>query len=87
MRFPADDIVFGDISPNETTEYKEVPNGVFRYAAYTFEADGPVDGQAVIDWIGEGPLDGSHFTYALDFDPSRVNQNETIRLLKVTTDS
>ncbi len=87
MRFPTDDIVFGDIGPNETTAYKEVPNGVFRYAAYTFEADGPVDAQAVIDWMGEEPLNGSHFTYALDFDESRVNQNETIRLLKVTTDS
>jgi hypothetical protein len=67
--FPEENIEFGNISPGTTTEYKDVPKGVFSYAAYQFEVDGEVITQPVIDWVGESPMNGTLFTYVIDFDP------------------
>ena len=47
--FPEDEIKFGDISAGSTTEYLDVPNGVFGYAAYQFEIDGQMITQSVTD--------------------------------------
>jgi hypothetical protein len=57
VQFPHDQIPFGDIPAGTTTEYKEVPSGVFPYAAYRFEMDGQPITQPVIDWVGEEPIE------------------------------
>jgi hypothetical protein len=86
VRFPHDNIAFGDVPAGTTTDYKEVPNGVYRYAAYQFEFDGETLTQPVIDWLGEDPMSGTSFTYTLDFDPDRVNTGDRIRLVDVKND-
>jgi hypothetical protein len=87
VRFPDDRISFGDVPVGETTEYKEVPNGVFNYAAYEYEVDGEVRYQTVIDWMGETPMEGSAFTYTINFDPERFATNDSVQLLEVKTDN
>ena len=84
--FPEESIAFGDIPAGATTEYVDVPKGIYSYAAYEFEVDGQVVTQPVIDWIGESPMGGKLFTYTIDFDPARVNTGDSIRLLDVQTD-
>jgi hypothetical protein len=86
VRFPQDRIEFGDVPAGTSTEYLDVPNGVFAYAAYEFEVDGEVITQPVIDWIGESPLSGILFTYTIDFDPARENTGDMIRLMEVKND-
>jgi hypothetical protein len=81
--FPEDQIEFGDIPAGATTESKDVPNGVYRYAAYRLEVEGQMITQPVIDWVGEEPLLADRFTYTLDFDPSRP-QMQMVQLLEVT---
>jgi hypothetical protein len=83
--FPQDEIEFGDIPAGATTEYKEVPNGVFRYAAYRFEMDGRIITQPVIDWVGEEPMEGNAFTYTIEVDFSRP-QLQMVLLISVTRD-
>jgi hypothetical protein len=84
--FPQDRIAFGDVPPGTTTDYKQVSNGVFRYAAYQFEVDGQVITEPAIDWIGESPMNGTLFTYTIDFDPNRINTGNRIRLIEVKND-
>ncbi|MEW5938529.1 MAG: hypothetical protein AB1750_02600, partial [Chloroflexota bacterium] len=72
VRFPEDQIEFGDVPAGATTEYVDVPNGVYRYAAYQLEVDGEIVTQPVVDFIGEEPMSGTLFTYTLDFDTSRL---------------
>jgi hypothetical protein len=84
--FPQDSIEFGDIPAGTTTEYKDVPNGALRYAAYKFEVDGQIITQPVIDWIGESPMSGELFTYTIDFDPNRANTGDRVRLIDVKND-
>ncbi|MCG8349532.1 MAG: hypothetical protein MI924_17335, partial [Chloroflexales bacterium] len=38
--FSEDQIEFGDIPAGATTEYKDAPNGIYRYAAYRLEVEG-----------------------------------------------
>jgi len=71
--FPEDRIEFGDIPAGETSEYRDVPHGVFRYAAYRLQVSGNTIEQPVIDWVGERPMDGLAFTYAIEVDPDRNN--------------
>lgn len=56
-------IGFGDVAVGETSEYRGVPGGVYRYAAYEYEADGRLMLQPVTDWVGEVPVAGTRFTY------------------------
>ncbi len=84
--FPEDSIAFGDVPAGTTTDYKGVPDGVFSYAAYQFVVDGQVVTQPVIDWIGESPMSGMLFTYTIDFDPSRENTGDIVRLIDVRND-
>lgn len=92
VKFPDDEIVFGDVAIGEITEYIEVPNGVFLYAAYRFKIDGKIIPQDVIDWMGESPLDGNSFTYVLDFDPTRTGMitgmtvGNYVRLVEIIID-
>ena len=45
--------------------------GVYRYAAYRFQAGGETVTQPVIDWVGEEPMPGEAFTYVLEYGRSR----------------
>ena len=83
--FPKDELEFGGIKAGAITEYKEVPNGVYRYAAYKYQLNGKEITQPVIDWVGETPLEGISFTYTIAFDPNRP-QGQAIQLLEVTKD-
>ena len=83
--FPEDEIYFGDISSGMTTEYQEVPNGVYGYAAYRFEVTGQEILQPVTDWVGEVPLAGEKFTYVINFSSSR-GQWEMVKLIKIELD-
>jgi hypothetical protein len=69
--FPEEKIEFGDVPAGATTEYKPVSKGVYWYAAYSFDLGDTNIGQPVLDWVGEGPIDGKAFTYVIDLDPSR----------------
>jgi hypothetical protein len=84
--FPEEQIELGDVPVGATTEYIDVPKGVYRYAAYRFEIDGEIITQSVIDFMGEEPLDGTLFTYIIDFDPTRVAMIDSIRLVNVNLD-
>ncbi len=87
VRFPEDQIVFGDVSAGSTTAYYKVPNGVYRYAAYNVEVDGKEYQQFVVDWVGENPLPGKAFTYILKVDPERwETEGEVIQLIQVNKD-
>ena len=44
-------IEFGDIPAGQTSEYQNVPSGVYRYAAYEYVLDGDEVRQPVIDWV------------------------------------
>ena len=84
VRFPEDKINFGDVLPGETTDYRDVPLGVYRYAAYDFEVDGQKYQQPVVDWVGESPMNGEAFTYILDVDPSKwETEGQVIRLVQM----
>ncbi len=77
--FPEDKVEFGDVPPGATTEYEPVPNGVYSYAAYSFDLAGSNVGQPVIDWVGAEPLEGEAFTYVIDLDTSR----DSVSLIQV----
>ena len=83
--FPEARIEFGDVAAGATTEYLKVPNGVYSYAAYEYEVNGETIVQPVIDWVGEQPMQGSAFTYTVDFDPARTRW-EVLQLVEVTRD-
>jgi hypothetical protein len=85
VRFPMDQIEFGDIRPGLTTAYQPVPNGVYRYAAYPLEINGQMVAQPVIDWVGEQPMDGSAFTYTIAVDAGRP-AFQIVQLIAVTKD-
>jgi hypothetical protein len=84
--FPQNRIRFGDIPARTTTEYQNIPNGVFSYAAYEFEVDDKTISQPVSDWVGEHPMRGNSFTYTIEFDPNRANTGDIIRLVSVKKD-
>ena len=67
--FPDERIEFGDIPAGPATNYKEVPGGVYGYAAYQFDVDGEEVTLSVLDWVGEEPLSGLSFTCEVNFDP------------------
>jgi hypothetical protein len=83
--FPEEEISFGNVGPNATTDYKVFPKGVYGYAAYRYDLNGQTVTQPVIDWVGESPIEGSAFTYTLTFDPNNPNF-QRIELTNVTRD-
>ena len=78
-------INFGSIDSGQTTEYKLIPGGVYRYSAYEYTLDGDNVFQAVVDWVGEKPLPGTRFTYQIVLDETKV-QGDQIQLVNVLTD-
>lgn len=65
-------IGFGNIRAGETTNYQQVPSGVYRYAAYQYTLNSQTISQPVVDWVGENPLAGVDFTYRIILDTTRV---------------
>ena len=78
-------IEFGDILAGQTSEYQNVPSGVYRYAAYNYVLDGNVVRQSVIDWIGEEPIAGKKITYQIVFDLNKAGGNK-VSLVTVLID-
>jgi hypothetical protein len=83
--FPDDEVEFGDVAAGATTDYKEVPHGVYHYSAFKLEVKGKMFTQVVSDWIGEQPMKEKAFTYMIDFSPNR-DKSEIVHLIKVTED-
>lgn len=77
---------FGNIASNQTTAYQPVPTGVYRYAAYEYILDGETVSHPVMDWLGEEPLAGTHFTYQISVDETRAKGYQ-VSLIAVLTDN
>ena len=87
VRFPDERIEFGDVPGGTTTEYREISQGVYRYAAYDVEVNGQKYQQSVVDWIGETPMQGESFTYIIEVDPTRwQTEGQVIQLVQVSMD-
>jgi hypothetical protein len=85
--FPVDQIAFGNVSAGTTTEYHEVPGGVYRYAAYNAQVNGKKYEQPVVDWVGEAPIQGAAFTYVVNVDPQQwETAGQVIQLVRVDKD-
>lgn len=85
--FPKDRIEFGDVPSGAVSEYIAVPNGVYRYAAYTVTIDGRKYEQPVIDWVGETPIQGNDYTYVIDVDRGQwTTRGQVILLIEVKVD-
>ena len=81
VRFPKDQIDFGEVLPGATTDYQDAPNGVYRFAAYDAVVNGKEYQQPVRDWVGETPMEGKTFTYILDVDPAKWGTEGQVILL------
>jgi hypothetical protein len=82
VRFPQAEVAFGTLAPGQTSDYREVPLGVYRYAAYRVDVAGQHYEQPVIDWVGEVPIPGAAFTYILDADPAKWGTEGMVVILK-----
>ncbi len=78
-------VEFGDVPAGQTTGYREVPSGVYRYAAYEYVLEGRLVSQPVTDWVGESPMAGHQFTYRIELDPAKQPGGQ-IRLVEVLVD-
>ena len=78
-------VEFGNIPAGQTTEYQDVPSGVYSYAAYKYTLDGRVISQFVTDWVGEKPMAGKKFTYQIVLDSQKV-EGDQITLVTVSVD-
>ncbi len=78
-------VEFGDVRAGETTEYREAPSGVYRYAAYEYTLESRVVNQAVVDWVCESPMQGAKFTYSIQVNTTKVPGNQ-VELIEVSVD-
>lgn len=85
VAFPDASVSFGNVAPGATTNYRDVPRGVYGYAAYRHRVRGVVVNQLVFDWTGEAPMAGIAFTYRINVDTSRP-RGFMIRLVSATRD-
>lgn len=83
--FPNDNVSFGKVPVGTTTGYREVPEGVYSYAAFRYRIDGASGVVPVIDWVGEQPINGKMFTYRVD-TPTGSDGMRRIRLVSVRRD-
>ncbi len=79
-------VEFGDVPAGHTTDYREVPGGVYNYAAYEYTWQGQLVMQPVVDWVGESPRPGKDFTYRLHLDPTQPAGGQ-IQLDEVVVDA
>ena len=82
--FPNGEVEYGDVPAGVTTAYREVPGGVYGYAAYRLEFRGQIIVQPVIDWVGAAPKEGARFSYRLEVDAAWLPT--PVRLIEVTID-
>lgn len=78
-------VEFGNIAAGQTSEYREIPGGVYKYAAYEYTLNGHTVMQPVTDWVGESPMAGEKFMYQIVFDPGKVEGNQ-VKLITVLVD-
>lgn len=78
-------IDFGDVPAGKMTDYRSVPGGVYRYAAYEYSVDGHLVQQPVVDWVGEKPMDGARFTYRIVLDLNKLPGGQ-MQLIEVRVD-
>lgn len=71
VRFPNQAVTFQSVPAGATTDYQDVPGGVYSYAAYEATLDGQKIRQGVGDWLGEQPFEGNAFTYVITIDPQQ----------------
>ena len=83
--FPGGRVSFGELAAGQTSEYRDIPGGVYGYAAFEYELNGQTLQQPVIDWVGESPMDGSAFTYTIRLTPTEGGRS-WIELVNVTRD-
>jgi hypothetical protein len=83
--FPGVRVAFGDLAAGQTSEYFDIPGGVYGYAAYEYELNGETVTQPVIDWVGEAPMEGTAFTYTIRQTVTEGGRN-WIELVQVTKD-
>jgi hypothetical protein len=79
-------VSFGTVVAGGVSPYQPVPSGVYRYSAYTYRLGDRTITQFVTDWIGETPLAGQRFTYAIALNSSKV-QGDQVELLQVSVDA
>jgi len=84
--FPGERIAFGDLPGRGSTSYRSAGKGVFRYAAYEFQAAGRVQNQPVTDWVGEQPMEGKSFTYSVELVQGDQPSTPMLRLVDVRRD-
>ena len=82
--FPDTAIAYGDIQAGATTGYTDVPGGVYRYSAFSFQHEGAERMQPVIDFVGEEPMKGERFTY--DVELIETANGPFIAIREVTRD-
>jgi hypothetical protein len=85
VMFPDASVSFGNVAPGAATAYRDVPRGVYQYAAYRHTLNGVVVTQTVFDWTAEAPMTGNAFTYRISVDASRPG-GWSVRLVSVTRD-
>ena len=56
--FPEGTVDFGDVPAGGATAYRDVPGGVYRYAAYSYTLDGEACAAEGADWVGRAPCRG-----------------------------
>jgi hypothetical protein len=72
VRFPEDEVEFGDVGPGAFSSYREVPHGVGPYASFRFVFNGVPIEQYVADFVGWKPVKGVAFTYRVRVEPGRL---------------
>ena len=80
---PGSEVNFGTLNPGETSEYRVLPGGVYHYSAFEYTDNGERVSQPVIDFVGESPMRGSRFTYALSL---RSAPNRFLSITSVVRD-
>ena len=70
VQFPKGTYAIGDVAPGATSDYVDVPEGVYGYGAYRLQVDGRDVSVPVIDFVGESPLAPGDYTYVVAVDPA-----------------
>ena len=68
VAFPEYRVYFGDVEPSQTTEYQDIPTGVYYHGAFGHLWQGREFPPFTIDWVGERPVQGT-FTYDVELRP------------------
>jgi hypothetical protein len=66
--FPDVRVDFGDVAAGATSDWRDVPGGVYAYGAYEARIDGVRRDVPVIDWVGEAPMPAASYTYVVGVD-------------------